>query len=825
MLRNYFKIAWRNLVRNKTFSAINVLGLAAGLSCCMLIGLYVQDELSYDTQHEDVNRLYQVGTVFVRPDGETKTADTPYPIADALKQEYPEISNITRLVGLFMDDKTLLRYEAAPGKPTVFYESKGYLADPAFFSLFSYDFIEGNGSLALKNPNAIVLSEEVARKIFGKQSALNKVIHVGSNTNGDGNYTVTGVFRPGAVPSHIDARFFISFAGGGLAQYVKSQTGMVGNNMFFTYLKLAPGTDAKKLEAKLPAFVEKYMRKDLRAASFDKRQFLTAVRDIHLHPDLEYNVTPNGSLTYLYLLVSIALFTLLIACINFMNLSTARSAKRSGEVGMRKVLGARQGALIWQFMGESVLFSLLAFGLAIGLTRLLLPLFEQVSGKLLSLSLTQSGYMLGGFFLLSILAGLLAGSYPAFYLSSFRPIMVLKGGEVNSRTANALAAVSLRKGLVVFQFALSVMLVIAVVVISQQMRFLRSADLGFAKEQQLIIPLRSMAAKATYPALKEALSHSIHVQSVGATTYYPGIFNPEDGNYFGEGQSAAQGQRTRTNRVDMDYLSTMAIKPVAGRLFSRAFPADTSQRIILNEQAVKAMGYSSAQAAIGKKAYTERVYEHGTERDEFTIVGVVKDFHFEDLHVAITPYAFTLNRSPNYNYVVAHVEAGTLQPTLKAIENIWQKLNPGEPFEYSFLDDDFQKNYAAESRISSVVSYFTIIAILISCLGLFGLATFTAEQRTKEIGVRKVLGASVSGIVALLSQDFLKLVVIAILIASPIAWYLMSRWLQDFTYRINIDWWVFVLAGLLAVGVALLTVSFQSIKAALMNPVKSLRSE
>ncbi len=819
MFRNYLKIAWRNLLRNKVYSAINIGGLAVGLSCCMLIGLYVRDELSYDTQHKDVARLYQVGTVLINPDGETKSATSPYPVADALQQEYPEIGSTTRLVGLFADDKTLLRYDAPFGKPTVFYETKGYLADPTFFSFFTYPFIEGNGETALKSPNTIVLSEEIARKIFGDQSALNKIVHVESNTNGTGNYTVTGVFRPGAVPSHIDARFFISFAGGALAQYVKSQPGMARNNMFFTYLKLAPGADAKKLEAKLPAFVEKYMRQDLRAAAFDKRQFLTAVSDIHLHTDLPANVTPNGSLTYLYLLVSIALFTVLIACINFMNLSTARSAKRSGEVGVRKVLGARQGGLIGQFLSESVLVSILAFGLAIGFTALLLPLFERVSGKSLSLSLAQNAAMLGGFFGLSVAVGLLAGSYPAFYLASFRPIVVLKGGGANPRSA--LAAVSLRKGLVVFQFVLSVMLIVAVVVISQQMTFLRSADLGFAKDQQLIIPLRSTTAKATYPALKDELIHSVRVQSVGASAYYPGIFNPEGGHYYGENQPADDAQPTATNRVDIDYLNTLAIRPVAGRLFSRAFPADTSGRIILNEQAVKAMGYPSAQAAIGRKTYIGQ----GDGRDAFTIVGVVKDFHFQDLHVPITPYAFTLNKSLDYNYVIAHVEAGTLQPTLAAIEAIWQKLNPGEPFEYSFLDEDFQKNYVAESRISSVAGYFTLIAILISCLGLFGLTTFTAEQRTKEIGVRKVLGASVGSIVSLLSKDFLKLVLIAFLIASPLAWYAMNRWLADFAYRVTIDWWVFALAGAIAVGIALLTVSFQSIKAALMNPVNSLRSE
>ncbi len=816
MFRNYLKITLRNLVKNKVFSFINIVGLAAGLSCCMLICLYVYDELSYDTQHQNVAQLYQVGTVFVRPDGETKTAATPYPIADALQLEYPEISSTTRLVGLFVDDKTLLRYDAAPHKSTVFYETNGYLADPTFFSFFTYNFIEGNGEQALKNPNSLVLSEEIARKLFGKQPALNKIVHIESNTNGDGNYTVTGVFRPGNVPSHIDGRFFISFAGGAMSQYVKSQTGMAGNNLFFSYLKLKPGTDARKLEAKLPAFIEKYMRKDLRAAAFDKRQFLTAVKDIHLHTDLTHNVTPNGSLTYIYILLSIAIFVLLIACINFMNLSTARSSKRSGEVGIRKVLGAGKLALVRQFLGESLLFSGFSFLLAVGFVLLLLPLFEQVSGKDLRFSLAQNLTMLGSFFLLSIVAGLLAGSYPAFYLSSFQPIRVLKG-----KLANSLGAASLRRSLVVFQFTLSMVLIIASIVISQQMNFLRSANLGFAKDQQLVIPLRGAASKASYAALKNALLGNTQIQSVGASAYYPGIFNPEDGNYYGEGKTNSDAKRTRTNRVDVDYLTTLAIKPVAGRLFSAQFAADTNQSIIINEQAVSALGYKSAQAAIGKKAYTER----GGERAEFTVVGVVRDFHFEDLHLPITPYAFTLNKRSDYNYMVAHLQPGQLKPVLQTVEETWRKLNPNEPFEYSFLDEEFQKNYVAEDRLSTIVGYFTFIAILISCLGLFGLASFNVEQRIKEIGIRKVLGATVSSVVVLLSKDFLKLVTIAVVIASPLAWYAMNRWLQNFAYQTHIGWSVFVLTTLAALFIALLTVSFQSVKAALMNPVDSLQSE
>ncbi|MBO0931757.1 ABC transporter permease [Fibrella aquatilis] len=815
MLTTNLRIAYRTLVNNKVFSFINIVGLAAGLSCCLLICLYLIDELSYDKHHRNVGQLYQIGTVFVRPDGESKTAATPYPVADALKLEYPEIKATTQLVGLFVDDKTMLRYDAPPGKSAVFYETNGYLADPTFFSFFTYDFIEGSGEQALKNPNALVLSEEIAHKLFGTQPALNKVIHVESNTNGDGNYTVTGVFRPGKAPSHIDARFFMSFAGGGLAKYVQSQTSMAGNNMFFTYLKLAPGTDPKKLEAKLPAFVEKYMRKDLRAASFDKRQFLTAVPDIHLSTELTHNVTPNGSLTYLYILGSIALFTLLIACINFMNLSTARSSKRSGEVGVRKVLGAGQGSLIGQFLAESVLFSVVAFVLSLIFVALLLPTFGQVSGKVLWFSPGQNGLLLTAFLVLSLLVGLLAGSYPAFYLSSFRPILVLKG-----KITNSLAAVSVRRGLVVFQFTLSVVLIIASLTIGRQMRFLRSADLGFAKDQQIILSLRSAMAKKSYPALKNALAANPQIQSVGASAYYPGIMNPEDGNFYGEGQTSTEGQRTRTNRIDYDYLNTLSIRPVAGRLFSRAFPAD-SNRLVVNERAAKALGYPSAQAAIGKQAFTDR----NGGRVGFTIIGVVNDFHFEDLHLPITPYAFTLNDSPNYNYVVAHVGAGQLQPVLQSLEATWKKLNPNEPFEYSFLNDEFQKNYVAETRLATVVGYFTFVAILISCLGLFGLASFNVEQRTKEIGVRKVLGATVGSVVVLLSTDFLRLVVVGAVLATPIAWYAMHRWLQDFAYKITIDWWLFAGAGLLAVVIALLTVSFQSIKAALMNPVTSLRSE
>ncbi|MBL7813795.1 MAG: ABC transporter permease [Saprospiraceae bacterium] len=814
MIKNYFKIAWRNLMKNKVFSFINVFGLAAGLASCMLICLYVYDELRFDKHHKNVEQLYQLGTVFVRSDGEKKSSTVPAGVAAAMKQEFPEVVNTTRFTTLFADDKVLLQYKNG-SETRSFYESKGCVADASFFTFFDYNFIEGTATTALVNPNSVVITEAIAQKIFGKTSALNKIIHVESNTNGTSDYTVTGVFRPGAEPTHIDSEFFLSFLGGGLENYTKQQTSMAGNNMFFTYVELQKGTNVEHLKAKFPAFVDKYMGNDLKKAGFNKRQLMTAVSDIHLNSEIPENVTPPGSWTYLYILMSIALFTLLIACINFMNLSTARSSKRSGEVGIRKVLGAQRQGLIYQFMSESLLLSGIAFIFSIAIVRLLIPVFESVSGKIFSFTPPQYLGLISIFLGLSIVAGLLAGIYPAFYLSSFIPIKVLKG-----RFSNSLAAVSLRKGLVVFQFTISVMLIVASVVIANQMDFLRSKDLGFAKDQQLVIPLRSETSKGIYTPLKNALSVSNQIQSVGASAYYPGIFNPEDANYYREGQTADDSKPARTNRIDDNFLQTMDIKPVAGRLFGKAFTADSSS-IIINEKAVSALGFASPEEAVGKKISTDRQ----TQKVSWTVVGVVKDFHFEDLKTPIMPFAFMLSERPDYNYLLAHVKGQDITTALKTAETAWHQLNPNEPFEYSFLNDDFQKNYKAENRLSSIVGYFTFIAILISCLGLFGLATFSAEQRTKEIGVRKVLGASVSTIVALLSKDFLKLVLVAVVIASPIAWFVMNKWLQDFAYRININWTVFAITTFVALMIAFLTIGFQAIKAAVANPVKSLRTE
>jgi len=817
MIKSYFKIAWRNLKKNKVFSFINIFGLSVGLTCCILITLYINHELSYDKYHSNANEIYQVGTVFIKEGKEDKKPNTPALMAEMMKAEFPEITETSRLVGLFAEDKTLLQYSENPGVPRSFYESKGYLADPSFFTLFSYDFIEGEAAGSLVKPNSVVLSEAVAKKIFGNKPALNKLLRISSSTNGDHDFTVTGVYKTSTKPSHIDATFFISIKGGGMEVFIRENCReLASNNMFFTYLMLKPGADAKNLEAKFPAFMEKHAGKDLRAMGFNKKQFLVQLKDIHLRSGMDQSVSASGSLTYLYILGSIALFILLIGCINFMNLSTARSSRRSAEVGIRKVLGAEKFALIRQFLGESILISCIAFVFALLLARLFLPAFNSVSGKDISLSFGQNWLLIAGFLLLAVFTGLLAGSYPAFYLSSFKPIKVLKG-----RFTNSLAAVSMRKGLVIFQFMISVVLIIASVVIAGQMRFMRSTDLGFTKDRQIVIPLRSENAKAIYTSFKNELKRMDQVQGVGASFYYPGIFNPSDNGFYRDGQTMNEARRTRMNTIDHSFLQTLGIKPIAGRLFSEQFPADTNYRVILNETAIKDIGFSSAQEAIGKKVYFDwRGTKYG-----FDVIGVVKDFHFEDLHLAITPFGFELNPRTEFNHILVNAKQGDISKLLSNIEKSWHALNPNEPFEYSFLDDDFQKNYVAESRLASIVGYFTIIAIFISCLGLFGLATFSAEQRTKEIGIRKVMGASVASVVGLLSKDFLKLVLVAIIIASPLAWYAMNKWLQDFAYRISLAWWIFLLAGLIAVLIAFVTISFQAIRSANANPVKSLRTE
>lgn len=815
MFKSYLKVAWRNIKRNKVSSFINILGLTVGLTSCLLIALFMYHENSYDRYHKNGERVFQLGTNFMDEGKDSRRATTAAPIGAMMQQDFPEVQATARLLSLFRDDKTLLRPAEASTNATAFYETGGYLADPSLFNILTFDFKEGSATNALAQPNTVVLSEEVAHKLFGKTSALDKMVRIASTTNGDHDFRVTGVYRMPPGPSHLNARFIMSFAGGDMNAFANNDPSPVFNNMFFTYVLLQPGANADKLQARFPSFVKTHLAEFLKETGRDREFFLQPVKDIHLS-EVEGNLTPAASKKTLFILASIALLTLLIACINFMNLATAGSAKRAAEVGVRKVLGAERQSLVRQFFGESLLMAFLSFVLALLLSYLLMPLFVQVTGIELRFEIGESWLLLLGFFVLAVVTGLLAGSYPAFYLSSFRPIKVLKG-----KFSNSLAAASLRRGLVVFQFVISIGLIVASLVIAAQMNFLRDQPLGFSSDQQLVIPLRSTAAKQMAPALKKTIASQPSVYAAGMANAYPGIFHPQDWVLYKEGDATADNKQVFINSVDADFTQTLGVQTIAGRVFSPQFTADSNTSFVINEEAVKQFGFPSAQAAVGKWL----AMDVEGEQYRFNIVGVVKSFHFNDLHQSIQPYAFRLSGDDGFGYLLVHLKAGDLQQSLSRVTAAWKNLNPNEPFEFSFLDQDFQKNYEAENRQSALIRYFTIVAIIISCLGLFGLATFTAEQRTKELGIRKVLGANVRSLVTLLSLDFVKLVAIAVVIALPLAWYGMNQWLQNFAYRINIGWAVFALSTVIALFIALATVSFQAVKAALSNPVKNLRTE
>ncbi|MCF2498589.1 ABC transporter permease [Dyadobacter chenhuakuii] len=818
MIKNYLKIAWRNVLKSKLFSAINVFGLSVGMTCCMLLLLYIQSEISFDKQHEHIDDLYLLRSENVQSSGEKMDNPRgPAPYAQAMKMEFSEVVQVTRLWQNFLEDKSLFTVNQPGQGERSFYETKGIHADSTFFDVFTYEFVEGDPHTSLNDAHSVVLSEAAAHRLFGSGPALNKTVKIGGKSGNNENFKVTGVFKSQEGKSHIDANYFVSLQVGWVGDYLRQpDLNFTSNNMFYHYLRLKPGTSAEKFSQKLPSFIEKYARKDLKIAGFDKKLALLPVKDIHLFSRIDKIVTSTTSTTYLYVLASIAIFTLLIACINFMNLATARSAKRAAEVGMRKVMGAGKSGLIGQFLGESLVLTFLALIVAAVFVVLFLPIFNQLADKALSLSELFKPEIIASFVVLAFITGLLAGSYPAFYLSVFNPLDVIKGKFVNSVSATAL-----RRGLVVFQFVISIGLVVATMVIQGQIKFMQEQPLGFTKEQQIVIPFRSEESRKAYTALRNEILENNQITAASGTAYYPGILNPSDMSVFLPGQSVNEDGLVKTNWVSPDFMETMGFKMAAGRMFSAAFPGDTNYKIVVNEATLRKFAIP-LEKAVGQHLD----FNSGNNAiSSLEIVGVVKDFHYQDLHKAIEPYAFFLSADANHNYIIAHVNTKDVSRVLPFMEAKWKSLVPGEPFTYTFLDQDFESNYAADARTARIVNSFTIISILISCLGLFGLAAFAAQQRIKEIGVRKVLGASIGSIVGLLSSDFIKLMIISMLIATPLTWYIMNQWLQDFAYKISIQWWMFVAAGALAVVIALITVSTQAIKAAVTNPIKSLKSE
>jgi putative ABC transport system permease protein len=802
------------MFRSKLFSLINISGLAIGLACCMFILIYVLDQFSYDRHHDQANDIYRVATITIDENKETPNVVSPAPLAAALQLEFPEVDKTARMFVPFNDDKSLIQYFNGGQLVTSFYESKGYLADPGFFQIFNYNFTEGDFATALQEPNTVVISQAMAQKLFHNSSAIDKIIRI-KNSNGDIDFRITGVFA-GSGKSHIDGKFFMSMKSGIFGQYANTWTDFAVNNIFYTYIKLKPGAYKEVLESKFPTFVKKYESKNLEAAGFFKKHFLQRVTDIHLRSALEGEFSRNGSITYIYVLILIAVFILVIACINFMNLSTARSSKRAVEVGIRKAVGAANNSLVKQFISESVLASMVALLLAIVLLVLLLPLFNHLTGNEVTFSALANPLYITAFIVLALIAGLLAGSYPAFYLSAFRPVQVLKG-----KMKNSFSAVFIRKGLVIFQFAIAIGLILASFIILQQMNYMKHQDLGFKQSQQIIIPLRTDQARKTYYAFKTEVKKSSLVTQASGTDTYPGTAVVADKAFYLPGKTMHEAVNVKSNWVDYDYAATLQIPLLAGRFFSTGFVDDTSgfSKLVLNEKAAKDLGFTPAQA-IGKRLH----FDWQGRKINYEIIGVTKNFHFEGLKEPIKAYSFEMQQG-TYNYLIVQVNTQQMQSALRSLETAWKRLNTDEPFEYYFLDKQFQQNYEVERRTGSLITAFTIIAIFISCLGLYGLALFTAEQKIKEIGIRKVLGASVSNVVALLSKEFLQLVMIAALVAAPVAWWGMQQWLQHFAYHINIQWWVFVAAALLALLIALFTISFQAVKAAIANPIKSLRTE
>jgi putative ABC transport system permease protein len=809
MFRNYIKIAWRHLLKNKVFSFINVFGLAIGLSTCLLITLYIVDELGYDQYHRDADRIYRIASSTNKsPDW----AATAAPIAWGIKADFPEVEQVTRLLSFPNMDNVLMRYGQNNVKKQ-FFEKNGYYVDSTFFQLFTYEFKYGDVNNALYRPNTIVLSESISEKLFGKQNPVDKVVKLGLPF-GDFDYTVKGVFRENENKSHIPAHFFLSMRNGDVGTWVENQHNWANNNIFHTYVKLKNRKDAKAFGKKLPAFINRRGEADLKDAGFSKSLFIQPMEDIYLHSNLDGEIAPNGNIKYLYILGTIALFILAIACINFMNLSTARSQKRAREVGVRKVMGAGKWSLVWQFLGESVLMSVLALLLALVLAWIFLPLFNSLTEK--NLQLFGEAEFIFFMIALTLGTGLVSGLYPAFYLSSFKPVSVIKGKIINSFSASII-----RKGLVVFQFTISVCLIMGAIVIFRQLHYVENEPLGFNKNQQIVLPLQSSEAAKNYSVLKNELLKNPDVKQVTSCSAYPGIQNINDMLFYSEGKTVSDNVDIHMATVENDFFETLGFRMLHGRGFSKDFTSDSTS-IVLNEKAVRDLGYQS-ETAVGKNIY----FDFEKKRQTYRIIGVVKDFHFESLHNEIKPFGFSGNYffANKYNYLIANVRSADYSKVVAGIQKSWNKLNRATPFAYSFIDEDFQKNYEKEKRTSGIVISFTSIAISIACLGLFGLAAFSAEQRTKEIGIRKVLGAAGSSIVTMLSKDFLKLIPLALLIAFPLGWWAMNKWLDNFVYRIQISWWMFGLAGGIAILIAFLTVSYQSIKSALANPLKSLRTE
>lgn len=801
MYKSYFKIGWRNLLRNKGQFTINIAGLGIGIATCLIISLFVVDELSFDRYNAKADRMVRIvlnGNV----NGEViKEAVTPAPVGPTLKEEFPEVEAATRL--------------RRAGSPKITYRNTVYrndqmaFVDTNFFEVFTLPLIQGNAETALNEPNTIVITRKMALKYFGDDDPINKVL---SMNDGKEEYKVTGVIDKVPANSHFHFDLFASMAG---VADAKVNNWMASR--YFNYLVMSPGTNFNEFEAKLPDIVEKYMGPQIEQIGMTYQKFrengnqiglyVQPLTDIHLHSDFagQTELEPGGDIKTVYIFGAVAVFMLLIACINFMNLSTAGAVRRSKEVGVKKVLGSRNTQLIHQFLSESSISTGLAMFLAAVLVVLALPVFNQLSGKELEAGFLLKPEVLAGLLLFTIVITFLAGSYPAFYLSSFKPVAALK-----NKTTGSKRNVGIRSALVVVQFVISACLIVAIIVVNQQMSFIQNKAVGYNRNQLLVLR-ESYLLGNDEAAFRNQIQNDPAVERVTMSAFIPA--GATDNNMTGvyADDQKENIRRTLYYNIDEQYIPVMGMSLAMGRNFSGI---GDSLNVIINETAARTLG-------LGENPLG-RILTVDGGKAKLTVIGVVKDFHFRSLHEPIAPLMMRYNP---YGGLIIRANTKEMAGLISRIENKWKAFDSGEPFSYALLDQLYNDTYLAEQRMDNILEIFAALTIFVACLGLFGLVTFTAEQRVKEIGIRKVLGASVTQIVSMLSKDLLILVMFSFLIAFPLGFYLMNKWLQDFAYRTDIHWWVFLMAGVTVVLIAFLTMSVKTVKSALSNPVDSLRSE
>ncbi len=798
MLKNYLKIAVRNLLKHRAYSLINIMGLAIGMACCVLIVLYVRDELGYDDFYENGERLYRVHSVFPGQGGKL-IAVTPPPAAPAIAADLPEIEAATRILAYF---------EAAlPGRAAIvrgenhFFE-RFFWADTEFFKVFSFPLKQGNPQTAFADPYSVVITEEMARKYFGDENAMEQVIRIDTGYSEE-DYKVTGVMENFPGDSHFHPDVLASF---GSLENLNDERVMMDDwwdSDCYTYVLLREGASPEDVESKLPQLVDSRIRE----GASDVMVFeLMPISDIHLHSQMFNEIEPNSDILYVYIFSVVAFVILLVACINFMNLATARSANRAREVGMRKVVGAYRSQLVMQFMGESMLIALVSLIVAIILAKISLPIFNAFVNKEMNLGGDPVVWLsLVG---MTLLVGLIAGSYPALFLSSFRPISVL-GGTLGSGTKSAF----FRKFLVVFQFAVSVVLIIGTFVIFDQLSYMKDFDMGIDMDRVVVMPVRDSTLKDRYLSVKNQVAQVPNVRANALSALYMGKEAPNLGT-FGEG--GEKWKMLGSFIIDQDWIDFYGLEFITGRNFAKELGDAELGGFILTESGARELGWTPEEA-IGKRL-AWMMWRQGQ------VIGVVEDFHYQPLRYSIKP-AILLLRPIAYHFLAVRIGPGDLGKTLEDLRAAWGEIFPSRPFEYFFLEDRFEQMYRAEQRMGEAIGFFSLVAVFLGCLGLLGLASFTAEQRTKEIGVRKVLGASTAGVLLLLSKEFTRLILVAIIIACPVAYLALREWLQDFAYRAELDWLNFAWAGVMAFVIAAFTVAFQAIKAALTNPADALRYE